>query len=204
MSSSVIAYAAAMGRWEPGADSRLRVAAMELYAERGYEQATVAEIAERAGVTARTFFRHFADKREVLFSGSAELQERLLAALEEAPAAAAPIEAVAAALDEAAEMLGGNRDWSIQRQQLIDAHADLRERELIKMADLAAAFADALVRRGGAEPSARLVGETGVAVFRVAFERWLGPEGESQGLATLMRASLVELAMSCQPVSGLT
>ncbi len=192
MSHSVIAYAAAMGRWEPGADGRLRKAAMELYAERGYEQATVAEIAERAGVTARTFFRHFADKREVLFSGSEELKKRLVAALEGAPAGASPIEAIGAALDEAAVLLGENRDWARQRQQLIDAHADLRERELIKMADLAVAFADALGHRGMSESSARLVGELGVAVFRVAFERWLGEEGESDDLATLMRACLDE------------
>jgi AcrR family transcriptional regulator len=188
-----------MGRWEPGADGRLREAAMELYAERGFEQATVAEIADRAGVTARTFFRHFADKKEVLFSGSAQLQERLVGAVGEAPADASPIEAVAAALDLAAEMLGANRDWSCQRQQLIDAHADLRERELIKMADLAAAFAEALTHRGVSEPSGRLVGETAVAVFKVAFERWLGEEGASRDLATLMRASLEELVAVVGP-----
>src|ERR1700712_3135559 len=107
-----------MGRWEPGADGRLREAAMELYAERGFEQATVAEIAERAGVTARTFFRHFADKKEVLFSGSAQLQERLGGGGGGPPAAASPVEAVAAALDLAAAMLGGNRDWACRRQQL--------------------------------------------------------------------------------------
>jgi AcrR family transcriptional regulator len=188
-----------MGRWEPGADGRLRMAAMELYAERGFEQTTVAEIAERAGVSARTFFRHFADKKEVLFSGSAELQERLLAALEEAPADASPLEAVGAALDEAAEMLGTNREWSLARQQLIEAHADLRERELIKMADLAVAFAEALTRRGVSEPSARLVGETGVAVFKVAFERYVGEEGASTELPALMRACLDELGTVVGP-----
>lgn len=165
---------------------------MQLYCERGFEQVTVAEIADSAGVTARTFFRHFADKREVLFSGSSVLQERLVAALENAPAEATPMEAVAAALDEAADMLGDNRDWSCRRQQLIDAHADLRERELIKMADLAVAFAEALRHRGVAEPGARLMGEAGIAVFRVAFERWVGEAGESQDLATLMRACLDE------------
>ena len=193
MSHHDIAYAAVMGRWEPGADARLRVAAMELYAERGYEQATVAEIAERAGVTARTFFRHFADKKEVLFSGSGELQRLLVEALEATPADAPPMTAVAAALDKAAELLDFDRDYSRRRQQLIEAHADLRERELIKMADLAVAFADALRRRGVSEGSARLVGEAGVAVFRVAFERWVGEEGESRDLRTLMRASLEEL-----------
>jgi AcrR family transcriptional regulator len=188
-----------MGRWEPGADGRLREAAMELYVECGYDQATVAEIADRAGVTARTFFRHFADKQEVLFSGSEELKARTVDALRAAPPDATPLEAVAAALDMAASLLSGNREWSCQRQQLIDAHADLRERELIKMADLAVAFAAALQERGLSEPTARLVGETGIAVFKVAFERYVGEEGATQDLAALMRASFEELGAVVAP-----
>src|SRR5664280_457659 len=121
-----------MGRWEPNASGRLREAAMELYIERGFEQTTVAEIAARAGLTARTFFRYFADKREVLFGGSASLQELLVAALEGAPDAASPMEAVAAALDEAAAVLGQGREYSRKRQSVIAANAELRERELIK------------------------------------------------------------------------
>src|SRR3954454_1248200 len=101
-----------MGRWEPNARGRLEQAAMELYVERGFEQTTVAEIAKRAGLTARTFFRYFADKREVLFSGSAALQDRLVQALEAAPRSAGPIPAVAAALDAAATVLGQHRDFS--------------------------------------------------------------------------------------------
>ena len=188
-----------MGRWEPGADGRLREAAMELYVECGYDQATVAEIAERAGVTARTFFRHFADKQEVLFSGSTELMDRTVAAVEAAPADATPLEAVAAGLDAAAEMLSGNREWSCQRQQLIEAHTDLRERELIKMADLAVAFAGALEGRGVSEPIARLVGETGIAVFKVAFERYVGEGGATHDLRTLMRTALDELGTVVGP-----
>src|SRR3954447_24119140 len=102
MSHHDITYDHAMGRWEPGAAGRLREAALELYVAHGYEQTTVAEIAERAGVTARTFFRHFADKREVLFAGSEALQEGMAAAVATAPADAGPLEAVAAALDSAA------------------------------------------------------------------------------------------------------
>src|SRR3954468_25000421 len=111
-----------MGRWQPGASGRLREAAMELYVERGFEQTTVTDIAERAGLTARTFFRHFADKREVLFAGSAELQERLVARLESAPVRASAMQAVAAALDEAADMLGQHRAYSRQRQALLAAN----------------------------------------------------------------------------------
>ncbi len=87
-----------MSRWEPNARGRLEQAALELYVERGFEQTTVAEIAERAGLTERTFFRHFADKREVLFAGAGTLRELLVSAVAGAPASAAPIEAVAAAL----------------------------------------------------------------------------------------------------------
>src|ERR1700690_3575616 len=94
-----------MGRWEPDAVGRLQRAAMDLYTERGFEQTTVAEIAARAGLTERTFFRHFADKREVLFWGAAILEERFVAAVAGAPAGACPIDAVADGLEAAAEML---------------------------------------------------------------------------------------------------
>src|SRR4051794_24083117 len=115
---------ARMGRWEPGAAGRLRAAAMELYLAQGYEQTTVAEIAERAGVTARTFFRHYADKREVLFSGSGLLEERMVAAAAAAPEGTGPLDAVAAALDAAAELIGGDIAHSKQRQALLDANAE--------------------------------------------------------------------------------
>src|SRR4029079_1866739 len=101
-----------MGRWEPGAADRLRRAALDLYVERGFDQTTVAEIAQRAGLTARTFFRYFADKREVLFAGSAALQEQLVQALESAPDAATPMQAVSAALDAAAALLGRDHGYS--------------------------------------------------------------------------------------------
>ncbi len=165
---------------------------MELFLERGYEQTTVAEIAERAGVTARTFFRYFADKREVLFGGSEVLQEHIVAAVDGAPASASPMDAVAAALDAAGVMLGQHRDYSRKRQQVITANAELRERELTKMATLAAAIADALHRRGVVEPNASLAAETGIAVLRVAFEQWVSAD-EDQDLSVLMSTSLVRL-----------
>jgi AcrR family transcriptional regulator len=175
-----------VARWEAGARGRLRAAAMELYVERGYEQTTVAEIAARAGLTARTFFRHFADKREVLFDGSADLQGRLVDALGAAPAGADPLAAVAVALAAAADVLGRDQEFSRRRQSVIDAHAELRERELIKLATLATALADGLRRRGVAEPDASLAAETGIVVLRVAFERWV--RGPADGdLAQAMR-----------------
>jgi AcrR family transcriptional regulator len=181
-----------MGRWEPNASSRLREAAMELYVERGYEQTTVADIAQRAGLTARTFFRYFADKREVLFAGSDALQEGLVSALDAAPASATPMAAVAAALDAAAAMLGGRRDFSRQRQAVIAVNAELQERELIKMASLSAALADGLRRRGVTDPAAGLAAEAGIAVFRVAFERWVTAP-RARDLAEVIHESLDEL-----------
>lgn len=165
---------------------------MELYVERGFEQTTVAEISERAGVTARTFFRHFTDKREVLFSGATELQERLVAALDGAPASAAPMTAVAVALDAAAAMLGQHRDYSRQRQSVIMANTELQERELIKMATLAGALADGLRRRGVGDPDATLAAEAGVAVLRIAFEWWVST-ADGPDLLQTVRESLEKL-----------
>src|SRR5436305_5558642 len=130
-----------MGRWEADSRGRLERAALALYGERGFENTTVAEIAARAGLTERTFFRHFADKREVLFWGASALQELLVNTVANAPASAAPIDAVAAALEAAAAVLQERREYSRQRQSVIAASAELRERELIKLASLAAALA---------------------------------------------------------------
>jgi AcrR family transcriptional regulator len=181
-----------MGRWTPNARGRLEQAAMELYGERGFEQTTVAEIAERAGLTERTFFRHFADKREVLFWGAGALQDLLVSTVANTPDSAAPIDAVAAALEAAGGVLQERRDHSRQRQTIIAANAELRERELIKLASLASAIAGALRRRGVAEPAASLTAEAGIAVFRIAFQRWVD-EANERDLPDLIRSSLAEL-----------
>ena len=162
-----------MGRWEPDAVGRLRAAALDLFVERGYDATTVADIAERAGLTARTFFRHFADKREVLFHGAELLQRAMVDAVREAPPATPALGAIAAALHAAAAFFGDIRAYARRRREVIAASAELRERELIKQASLSAALADALVARGVAATDARLAAETATLVFRVAFERWL-------------------------------
>src|ERR1700750_2989883 len=113
-----------MGRWEPDSRGRLERAALELYVERGFEQSTVAEIARRAGLTERTFFRHFADKREVLFSGVGELSELLNNPLAVTPNDVAPIEAVIAALAAVGAQLQPRRPFSQQRQTVIDANPE--------------------------------------------------------------------------------
>ena len=142
-----------MSRWQPDARGRLERAAMELYSERGFEQTTVTEIARRAGVTERTFFRYFADKREVLFSGADALKELLVSNVAGAAASTSPIDAVAAALEVAGAMLEERRDFARRRQGLILAHAELQERELIKLAALASALADTLRRLGVRDPA---------------------------------------------------
>ena len=192
MSAAVIRYYRGMGRWEPNARGRLEQAALELYIERGFEQTTVAEIAQRAGLTERTFFRHFADKREVLFQGAASLRELLVSAVASAPDSAAPIDAVAGALEAAATLLQGRYESSRQRQTVIAANADLQERELIKLASLAAALADTLRRRGVTEPAASLTAEAGIAVFKIAFERWVNDTAQGS-FPRLIRESLAEL-----------
>ncbi|SES68381.1 transcriptional regulator, TetR family [Nonomuraea wenchangensis] len=192
MTVTVINYDRAMGRWEPNARGRLEEAALELYGERGYEQTTVAEIARRAGLTERTFFRHFADKREVLFGGGTLLEERLTAAVAAAPDSAGPLEAVAAALDAVGPLFQERHERSRRRQAIILAHAELRERELIKLATLARALAGALRERGVGEPAASLAAEAGIAVFKIAFERWTDEPGEAD-LRQAMREAFAEL-----------
>jgi len=165
---------------------------MELYGERGFEQTTVAEIAARAGLTERTFFRHFADKREVLFSGAGALQELMVEAVAGAPDGAAPMDAVAAGLEAAGAVLQERQAFAFQRRSIIAANAELQERELIKLASLAAAIADSLRGRGVPEPAASLTAEAGIAVFKIAFERWPEDPGE-RTLTELMRDSLDQL-----------
>jgi AcrR family transcriptional regulator len=179
-----------MSRWQPDARGRLRRAALELYGERGFDQTTVAEIAQRAGLTERTFFRHFADKREVLFSG--EVHDLLMNTLVDAPRSATPIEAVTAALEAAGGLLEERRDLTRQRQAVIAANPSLRERELIKFATLASEMADALRRRGVDASAASLTAEAGIAVFKSAFERWLD-EDNRRSFRALVRESLDEL-----------
>jgi AcrR family transcriptional regulator len=192
MSVTVIDYDRRMARWEPNARGRLEQAAMELYGERGFEQTTVAEIAKRAGLTERTFFRHFADKREVLFSGAGALQELLVSAAAGAPESLAPIDVVAGALEAVGSLLGERREFALQRQSVIAANPELQERELIKLASLSAALANTLRLRGVKDPAASLTAEAGIAVFKVAFERWVN-DTSKHDLPQLIRESLDEL-----------
>lgn len=186
-----IAYNPPVGRWEPNAQGRLKQAALDLYVEQGFDATTVAEIAARAGLTERTFFRHFADKREVLFRGR-ELADALGAAIDAAPAATTPLDAVAGALESLSDFFADRRPHARRRQAVIAANPSLQERELIKLASLATTIGDALRRRGVADPTASLVAEAGIAVFKVAFENWLTDPAD-RSLAEHIREALSEL-----------
>ncbi len=193
MSVTVNTTMKAVGRWEPDSRGRLQEAALALFAERGFDQTTAAEIAARAGLTERTFFRHFADKREVLFGGSALLKERIVAGVAGAPAGYGPLDAVASGLDAAAAMLGElRRDLSRQRHAVISANPELRERELAKLVDYATAVATALRQRGVGDPQAIIAAEAGMTVLRVALERWASEQDDGD-LTTIMQDSLAQL-----------
>jgi len=192
MSRGVIDYDRRMARWEPDARGRLEQAALDLYDERGYDDTTVADIAERAGLTKRTYFRYFADKREVLFGGSQQLAELLVRAVQAAPPAAAPFDVVAAALEATGPMFEARRPRAIRRQGIIAANPELQERELIKLASLARAIAGALRDRDVPLAAATLAAETGVTVFKVAFERWVDPANDAS-FAQVTHATLADL-----------
>ena len=166
---------------------------MELYAKRGFESTTVAEIAQQAGLTERTFFRHFTDKREVLFSGTGVLEELLVRSVENAPRSVGPMEAVVAAFAEVATtVFEDRRDFARRRQAIIAANNELQERELVKLAALTNGLADALRGRGVDEPAASLAAQAGMAVFRNAFERWT-EDTTGSTLAEFVRESADEL-----------
>ena len=181
-----------MSRWKPNARDRLEQAALDLYQERGFEQTTVAEIAERAGLTERTFFRYFADKREVLFGDQTMLYEIYVNAITNAPASAAPLDAVAAAFEAIAPLFQGRYELARQRQSVIVANPELQERELLKRASLASVMTDALRRRGVTDPAASLAAEVGVLSFSTAFARWVSDPDE-QDLSQLIGESLAQL-----------
>ncbi len=170
---------------------RLQQAAVELFCERGYDQTTTAEIAARAGVTERTFFRHFPDKREVLFDGQAILREMLTVAIAEAPVTLQPLEVLYRAFRSVEQLLEDNRPFSVPRQQVIDRAPALQERELAKVAALAEALALALRQRGVGERLAALAAQTGMATFRYAVASWFAdPAG---GLGTHLDRAFDEL-----------
>jgi AcrR family transcriptional regulator len=181
-----------MGRWEPDSAGRLVQAALDLFGERGFDQTTAEEIARRAGLTERTFFRYFADKREVLFYGSSDLKDNLVRLVSETPATTPPIEAVVSALEIAGAQLEERREFARKRHAVITANPELLERELVKLTTIASALAETLRHRGVSDTNAALTAEAGMTIFRVAFDRWA--RGTKQDdLPSVIRSSLEEL-----------
>jgi AcrR family transcriptional regulator len=182
-----------MARWEPNARGRLQQAALELFRERGYEQTTVAEIAEQAGLTERTFFRHFSDKREVLFYGQDVFLQSFIDGVNSAPLGASPLQIIGSALQAAASLFPDERrPHSRTRQSVIEHNSGLQERERHKLAGLATSVADALHLRGVGEPAATLAAESGATVFGIAFAQWIR-DGEDRSFAQIAAEVLSEL-----------
>ena len=184
-----------MARWQPGARERLVVAAADLFTEQGYDATTVAQIAERAGITRSTFFRYFSDKREVLVAGQETLSRLLAEGIAGAPAGASPLEAVAAGLERASSEMGPvNRDLGPRLKAAVAASTELQERDALKSVGLAAAMTAALVTRGVPDPVAHLAGELGVLAFKRGYARWSeGDRGDGTGLAPHALAALDDL-----------
>jgi AcrR family transcriptional regulator len=179
-----------MPRWEPDTRERLVVAALQLFSEQGYDHTTVAQIAERAGSTKSTFHRHFPDKREVLAAGQETLSRLLSEGIAAAPASAAPLEAVGEGLRRAA---GAFRpETSALVAAVVATSAELQARAALKQVGMTAAMAEALERRGVAEPAARLAAEIGGLALKEGFAVWV--EGKTtQDLGKLMCAELDRL-----------
>ncbi|GAA5153855.1 helix-turn-helix domain-containing protein [Amycolatopsis dongchuanensis] len=184
-----------MARWQPDTPYRLVVAAVDLFTEQGYDATTVAQIAERAGVTKSTFFRHFSDKRELLVAGQETLSRLFAEGIAEAPGDASPIEAVAAGLERASGAMGqANRELGPRLKAAVAASTELQERDALKTVGLAAAMTDALVARGVPELTAHLAAELGVLAFKRGFTQWSETDREDgEGLAPYALAALRDL-----------
>lgn len=184
-----------MARWEPGARERIVVAAVDLFVEQGYDETTVAQIAERAGITKSTFFRHFPDKRELLAAGQETLSRLLSEGIAEAPEGATPLEAVAAGLQRASSSMGpANRELGPRISAAVAASAELQERAVLKNVGLASAMADALVARGVPDTIAHVAGELGALAFKRGFAEWsAGKADANEDLAPYTLAALDDL-----------
>ncbi|MEP6628873.1 MAG: TetR family transcriptional regulator [Lapillicoccus sp.] len=191
-----------MTRWQPGATERLQAAALDLFATQGFDQTTTAEIAGSVGLTERTFFRHFSDKREVLFFGQDQLVRIFLEGVEAAPTDASPLEVVAAGVQSAAGFFADERrSHSRMRQTVIEQNPALQEREQHKLRALGEVVGRALRVRGVTEPAATLAAESGITIFGVAFAQWID-EGEERSFATIAAAVFRELVTLTTSVSS--
>ncbi len=179
-----------MSRWKPDARGGLERAAVELFTERGFAETTVPQITARAGLTTRTFFRHFADKREVLFAGDEELPALVARLVADAPDALTPMQVIARGLEAVtAARFEGQLAYLRARRAIVRADEGLRERELRKLATLSEAIGQAFRERGLDELTAILAARLAVTVFNVTIDRWLD-QAEERPLSELARDTL--------------
>jgi AcrR family transcriptional regulator len=172
-----IVYAGPVSRWAPDARERLETAALDLFVENGYEETTVAQIADRAGLNRATFFRHFADKREVLFGGEDVLAGLFAEGIRSAAPDATLTECLQAAFAAAGvAMTPRQRAKAAQRVRVLATNSEVQERGLLKHARIARSISAALRMRGADELTARLGAEVGMLAFSIAVERWLGAD----------------------------
>ena len=168
-----------MSRWAPDARERLETAALDLFVENGYEETTVAQIADRAGLNRATFFRHFADKREVLFGGEDVLAGLFADGIRAASPDATLSECLQAALAAAdVAMTPQQRAKAARRVLVAAANSELQERGLLKHARIARSISAALRERGADELTARLGAEVGMLAFTIAVERWMEADND--------------------------
>jgi len=179
-----------MSRWEPNARERLERAAVELFIDQGFAETTVPQITARAGLTTRTFFRHFADKRAVLFAGDEELPALVARLVADAPASLSPMMLIAYALETvAATKFEGQLAYLRTRRAVIQADEGLRERELRKLSALSDAISQGFRDRGLDDLASILAAQLTVTVFSVTISRWLDQDGE-QALSALVHDTL--------------
>ncbi|MEV4260521.1 helix-turn-helix domain-containing protein [Kribbella sp. NPDC049584] len=183
-----------MARWQPGARERLILAAVDLFADQGYDATTVAQIADKAGVTKSTFFRHFPDKRELLVAGQETLCRLLTEGIAETPEDAGPLDAIAAGLERASSAMGPmNRELGPRLKAAIAASTELQERDALKSVGLAKAMTDALLARGVPDPLAQLAAELGVLAFKRGYAAWMELDHDEDGLAPHVLTALADL-----------
>ncbi len=191
-----------MGRWQPNGRERLQEAAITLFTERGYANVTVADIAEQAGLTKRSFFNHFADKREVLFAGAAELESQVRSHLNEAGDDLAPMDLAVAALSRAGADLSRYGEFSTIRRDIIASAPELQERSLIKLSSLSITIQEGLRSRGVDPQTATFTSDAAVSIFNLAYDSW--GEHPAAEFGTLMQQNLskLRLALSASDLAG--
>ncbi|MEV4346821.1 helix-turn-helix domain-containing protein [Actinoplanes sp. NPDC049596] len=192
-----------MARWQPETTQRLVVAAVDLFIEQGFDATTVAQIAERAGVTKSTFFRHFSDKRELLVAGQETLSRLLAEGIRDAPPGTAPLDAVAAGLERAAAEMGpANRELGPRLKAAVAASTELQERDALKSVGMAAAMSAALIARGITDPVAQVAAELGVLAFKRGYTTWSETDrDDAGGLAPHALAALKDLRAAAASLS---